>query len=937
MANLILPSGDTFLSGNETSPQLPEHLEHQVAVDNHGHDFALAAPDANEGIRHGHPSAVITVVRDPNHKLGKRFALDSDGIVSKKSAVHLSFGIAVQHDVPTPESFVELLNKVGADPNAAIINASFDGIPVGEEFAILSEREFEKRLSIPCSDREKQKGVHTIEHDGKNIKVVGRFKENIRPSSWQLLDRDVDAQTPAEFATLSDVEWLSALAKILPGIDQVTTVSTRSTSSRVMRDGEAVGGGNGHVWIKLDNPDDAERVRAAIIFRAAQSGLTWLKARFSRTEPGKVVGQSLTTIIDPSVWTPGRLVFIGKPVVGDGLTVAPLTPVIHQREHDSLDTAAVVLPDAGKVREITRKAGGEMSVSTGHSGLRISANDLTLDTELETENDGVLTVRQLVERGNTGKIRCQTPFRASESWAAFFNTNADGIPFVHDVGTSTTHWLNAFEAEEVRIIPAQADVKQLMPKVKEDAAAVLEDDAVKELATSKQSKPVDQVIAQLATLSRIDYDHARKDAAQRLGIQLKTLDDMVQEARNQATPAAAPPFPTVEPWPEPIDPALLLNEISSTVRRFIVLEPAQADAIALWVAHTYLIAILEISPILIVDAPERACAKTLLQTLLARLTYRSLPASNASLSALFRSVELWRPTIFIDEADTFFGENRELHGLVNAGYAKSGFILRSEAVGDSFEPRMFSVYCAKSIAGINLARHLPDATMSRGIVINLRRKLAHESVERLRHADNEIFEQLASKLARFALDYSARIRESRPALPDALSDRAQDNWDALFAIAECAGPTWVEFATSAALKLSNESEASASRGNELLADIKAAFERKKVTKISTADLLEALVSDDTEAPWGTYNRGKPLSPRQLGRLLDPYGIHSKTVRMGPFDTPKGFDIAQFEDAFSRYLTPLPRCEGDLDAFPTMAEIVVDVPPMTADSLPDVGF
>ena len=105
---------------------------------------------------------------------------------------------------------------------------------------------------------------------------------------------------------MSDEEWLSTLAKILPGIDQVTTVSTRSTSSRVMHDGKPVGGGNGHVWFKLSNPDDAERIRAAIIVLAAQAELTWPKSRFSRTEPGKVVGQSLTTIIDPSVWTPGQ-------------------------------------------------------------------------------------------------------------------------------------------------------------------------------------------------------------------------------------------------------------------------------------------------------------------------------------------------------------------------------------------------------------------------------------------------------------------------------------------------------------------------------------------------------------------------------------------------------------------------------------------------------
>ena len=65
------------------------------------------------------------------------------------------------------------------------------------------------------------------------------------------------------------------------------------------------------------------------------------------------------------------------------------------------------------------------------------------------------------------------------------------------------------------------------------------------------------------------------------------------------------------------------------------------------------------------------------------------------------------PTLFIDEADTFFRDNPELHGLVNAGHARTGFVLRAEVAGDSFEPRMFAVYSAKSIAGIAMERHLP--------------------------------------------------------------------------------------------------------------------------------------------------------------------------------------------------------------------------------------
>jgi putative DNA primase/helicase len=324
-----------------------------------------------------------------------------------------------------------------------------------------------------------------------------------------------------------------------------------------------------------------------------------------------------------------------------------------------------------------------------------------------------------------------------------------------------------------------------------------------------------------------------------------------------------------------------------------------------------LVGVFETSPLAIINAPEKACAKTLLQTLLARMSYRQLLASNTSASALFRAVEAWRPTMFFDEADTFFRDNSELQGMVNAGYKRDGFVLRSEAVGDSFEPRAFSVYSAKSIAGIALEKHLPDSTMSRGIVFNLRRKLPHESVIRMRNADAGMFEIIAAKLSRFALDHSQQIRLARPLLPDDLSDRAQDNWEPLLAIAECAGSEWLQRATVAALKISSSAEESVSTGNELLADIQHVFEMKRVNKISTVDLIEALVKDE-ESSWAAYNRGRPLTPRQLAKQLSGYGIKSKTVRMGHANTPKGFDAAQFSDAFARYLTPqkLPQQRND---------------------------
>jgi putative DNA primase/helicase len=413
----------------------------------------------------------------------------------------------------------------------------------------------------------------------------------------------------------------------------------------------------------------------------------------------------------------------------------------------------------------------------------------------------------------------------------------------------------------------------------------------------------DATIKRLAALSPLEYDKVRSEQAKALGVRPATLDAEVKAIRGAEKEAGRLPFAEIESHPDPIDPAQLLDEVSATIRQFIVLDEHQAQAAALWCALTYFIDVVEVAPLVIINAPEKACGKTQLLTVLGRMCYRPLPASNASASALFRAVELWKPTILIDEADTFFRDNAELHGMVNAGYLRDGFVLRSEAVGDSFEPRMFSVFSAKALAGIKLEKHLPDATMSRGIVFNLRRKLSGESVSRLRHADPDLFTGIASKLARFAEDYSGQVRKSRPALPDALDDRAQDNWDGMLAVASCAGDEWLAKATAAALKLSESSnEKTASAGNELLSDIQNIFETKRIDKISTADLIAALC-DDEEAPWSTYNRGRPLVPRQLVKQLEAYEIKPKQIRLNSYDRMRGFELSQFADAFMRYLTP----------------------------------
>jgi putative DNA primase/helicase len=372
----------------------------------------------------------------------------------------------------------------------------------------------------------------------------------------------------------------------------------------------------------------------------------------------------------------------------------------------------------------------------------------------------------------------------------------------------------------------------------------------------------------------------------------------VKNQTNPSSKADNPLFDDVEPHHDPVNPAELLDEIKSTLEQYIVLTPYQVVAVTLWIALSWFVAVMQVLPLLLIDAPDKECGKTQLLDVVGRMTARGFTVANITLAALFRVIDQYLPTLLIDEADTFFRDKSEITGLINAGHTKSSaWVLR--LVGDYFDPKKFSVWCAKAIAGISLKKHLPDSTMSRGIVIKMRRKMVNEKVKRLRHAEPGLFDEIKSKMARFAADYAEQISQARPHLPDELSDRAQDNWEPLLAIAECAGPEWVERATDAALKLSGERESSASIGNELLADIQYIFESKGDDKISTVDLIAAL-SEDQEMPWATYNRGKPLTPRQLAKHLGGYGIKSKTVRF-KYDTPKGYDLGQFEDVFARYL------------------------------------
>jgi Protein of unknown function (DUF3631) len=133
-----------------------------------------------------------------------------------------------------------------------------------------------------------------------------------------------------------------------------------------------------------------------------------------------------------------------------------------------------------------------------------------------------------------------------------------------------------------------------------------------------------------------------------------------------------------------------------------------------------------------------------------------------------------------------------------------------------------------------------------------------------------------------------------------LNDRAVDNWEPLLAIAELAGDAWRLKARNAAKALSGDkAEVDDDDGVELLHDIRAAFAATDRDAIFTKALIGLLVADE-ERPWAAYGRtAKPISDRQIAKLLGPFGIISGTVRTDGA-TAKGYYRSAFEEAWGRY-------------------------------------
>ena len=432
-----------------------------------------------------------------------------------------------------------------------------------------------------------------------------------------------------------------------------------------------------------------------------------------------------------------------------------------------------------------------------------------------------------------------------------------------------------------------------------------------------RSNDLVEVALDLASiLPLVEFERARDQLAKMCGLRLKVLErdreDRIKRRRDAAAQADAEVLPESEtPWPDPVtDLGALLDAIVVELRRYVVAEPADFYAVAVWAVLTHVLQDerfgIIISPRLGIQSATPVCGKTTLMMCLNCLVPRSRLSTSITAASIFRSIASGKPTLLLDEADNLVGEEcgPQLLGILNGGHNRlTAYAERTERTPDgNFVVVRFPSFAAIAFSGIN---EMKETLQTRSIIILLKRAGQGEQPEHLEDEVSPRLLELRRKLIRWAQDLSSLPAVARH--PELLN-RKGDNWKPLRRIAEVAGGEWPERILATALRRGTGGDASEADQNvatALLAALWEIFAIERKVRVDTPTLVHKLREMD-EGRWEEANRGKPITEyylREKLKLLIPHTPAARKAREWHEGGKKhrGYTEDLFEDSWFRYL------------------------------------
>ncbi len=358
----------------------------------------------------------------------------------------------------------------------------------------------------------------------------------------------------------------------------------------------------------------------------------------------------------------------------------------------------------------------------------------------------------------------------------------------------------------------------------------------------------------------------------------------------------------------------LINQIVDFYKKYLDCSPEQLDLLALWIMHTHVIPAAPFSPALNICSRQKHSGKTVCLQLLGLLCDGTSMHTAAAPSLLIHQLtdgdEPFGGTLLLDDCDATFGKSRmniKLQGLFTARFQQDArFAVRVKDNGEYiFDDR--HVFFPAAFAGNG---RLHPCLAERSIQIALEPKKPGSPCQPFRfYAAQNSARSLWKSLSDWGNANHERFEKIAPykedQFPPELSWRNRDCAEPLLHVADFIGGDWPLRARQAlvnAFALAAFEDFYSSK--LVLSDIRDAFvEKGNPEWISSTDLLEYLHTMDDRL-WDEWTKGKPMHPKSLSHLLEPFGIRPRNHRTGPKTIPKGYYRQDLEPLWAKHLPTL---------------------------------
>lgn len=332
----------------------------------------------------------------------------------------------------------------------------------------------------------------------------------------------------------------------------------------------------------------------------------------------------------------------------------------------------------------------------------------------------------------------------------------------------------------------------------------------------------------------------------------------------------------------------LITDVEIYIRQYVALpDSLQSLPLALWTVGTFCFESFDAFPYLTITSSTKRSGKTRLSEILGFMSHEPCNISAVTGATLFRLIELNKPTLICDEAETLNSESAGvMRSVLNVGYRRGQKIPRTQGTGI----KEFDTYCPKIFV---LIGDTYDTLRDRSIIFNLSRGIpAKRFVWNIAEDEGRVLRRAIERTVKAHAGVLEASYVQFPGLPF-LMGRDEEIWTSLFAIATVFCPSRLAELRSIAADLSTEKTAEARRYIQLekqsSADVDSEYSERLLKDlhavmlasgrhIATQDAVTSLKAIP-EAPWRKF-RGMGIDARQMGHMLSRFGVTPKSVRIG---------------------------------------------------------